>query len=519
LTFQAHRPEDGGHPAKGTWRKEMRAKKDLFETRATRRELLSGAAAGAGALVAASPLLRTWGNSEEDDAEDETRGAQARNMRLVGHNDLQARSAYQPVIHQQPGEDGPRWIAYIGHHGGKSLTGEPDPNGTSIVDVTNPRGPRYLAHIPGEPVDPRRAGESGGAQMVRVADGKDLPIGDDKVYLLRSYGNSAHQMWEVTDPSEPRFITTIVRGLTDTHKSWWEPDTGIAYLVCGDPAWRTRRMTKIYDLGNPYQPKFIRDFGLVGQEPGSSGPVPVTLHGPIRLDNRVYFGYGPASNGVIQIVDRETLLRPVPPTRENLLAPQIGRVNMPRYWGAHTTFPVLGVDVAEFARDKAGRKRDFLVVPSESLQNECREIRHLVFLVDITDESRPFPVANYQVREASGDFCSQGGRFGPHATNESFTEIYYRRLVFISYFNAGVRVLDIRDPFNPKEVAYFIPATSENTDRRCVTFDGVERCKVAIQTNNVEVDDRGYIYLVDRASTGLHIVELTGRAREMAKFS
>jgi hypothetical protein len=43
-----------------------------------------------------------------------------------------------------------------------------------------------------------------------------------------------------------------------------------------------------------------------------------------------------------------------------------------------------------------------------------------------------------------------------------------------------------------------------------------ERCKVAIQTNNVEVDDRGYVYLADRANTGLHIVELTGAARSIA---
>src|SRR5215831_16949110 len=44
-------------------------------------------------------------------------GAEAKNMRLLGHNDLQARSAYQPVIHQQ----GDRWIAYIGHHGGMAM--------------------------------------------------------------------------------------------------------------------------------------------------------------------------------------------------------------------------------------------------------------------------------------------------------------------------------------------------------------------------------------------------------------
>jgi hypothetical protein len=46
--------------------------------------------------------------------------------------------------------------------------------------------------------------------------------------------------------------------------------------------------------------------------------------------------------------------------------------------------------------------------------------------------------------------------------------------------------------------------------------NGEERCKVAIQTNNVETDDRGYIYIVDRASTGMHILELTGEARAIA---
>ena len=38
------------------------------------------------------------------------------------------------------------------------------------------------------------------------------------------------------------------------------------------------------------------------------------------------------------------------------------------------------------------------------------------------------------------------------------------------------------------------------------------------QTINVEVDDRGYIYIVDRADTGMHILELTGPARATANF-
>ena len=47
---------------------------------------------------------------------------------------------------------------------------------------------------------------------------------------------------------------------------------------------------------------------------------------------------------------------------------------------------------------------------------------------------------------------------------------------------------------------------------------GAAQCRIAIQTNNVEVDDRGYIYITDRSDTGLHILELTGAARELGNF-
>jgi hypothetical protein len=75
-----------------------------------------------------------------------------------------------------------------------------------------------------------------------------------------------------------------------------------------------------------------------------------------------------------------------------------------------------------------------------------------------------------------------------------------------------------RDPYNLKEIGYYIPATTPNTDKRCVGEGAAERCKIAIQTNNVEVDDRGYVYAVDRANTGMHILELTGAARNVANF-
>jgi hypothetical protein len=68
----------------------------------------------------------------------------------------------------------------------------------------------------------------------------------------------------------------------------------------------------------------------------------------------------------------------------NLLYPEIGRLVLPPNVGAHTAFPLLKMDVAEFARD---------------------------------------------------------------------TPIYYRRILFLAHFNAGVRAVDVRDPYHPREVA------------------------------------------------------------------
>lgn len=290
-------------------------------------------------------------------------------------------------------------------------------NGTSVVEVTEPRSPKLLAHIPGEP--------GAGAQMVRVCDGATLPRADRRrVYLLRTRGSSAHEIWDVTDPARPSFVVTVAANLSGTHKNWWECDTGIAYLVSGVPGWRTRRMTQVFDLSDPARPRFIRDFGLPGQQPGATGPVDTGLHGAISAGparNRIYFGYGTNADGVLQIVDRRKLLEgPREPTAANLMHPQVGRLDLPPTLGAHTTFPILDVDVAEFARDGVGSRRDFVLIVNEALTS-------------------------------------------------------------------------------PTEVAYFIPAGNP-------------------LTNNVEVDGRGYVYIVDRGTLGMHIVALTGEARKIANW-
>ena len=337
---------------------------------------------------------------------------------------------------------------------------------------------------------------------------------------MRSFGGAGHEIWNVADPSKPVLVSKPSWNLKDTHKSFWECDTGIAYLVSGVDGWRSRRMTEVFDLSDPAKPVKIRDFGLVGQEPGTSGTVPTDLHGMISTGpqgNRIYFGYGTNKGGVVQIVDREKLINgPKEPTPENLRSPIVRQIDLLPISGAHTTVPLLGVPVAEFAKDKDGKVRDFIMIVNEQILNECLEPRQMVYFMDVTIELRPMVVSNFNVPEASGNFCGRGGRFGSHSANESTAPVFHKKVAFFTWFNGGVRAVDIRDPYQPKEIGYFIPSITEATDKRCIKVDGKDRCKTAIQSNNLETDDRGYVYVVDRANTGMHVLELTGEARKVS---
>ena len=135
---------------------------------------------------------------------------EASNMKIAGLNDLQARSAYQPTIQKQ----GDRYYAYIGHHGGTQsipqpinpMNGKAEFNGTSILDVTDPANIKYLIHIPGD----AGLAEDGGAQMVRVCSGAGLSKGDKNAfYMLRTFGNKAHEVWNVTNPSSPELLARL----------------------------------------------------------------------------------------------------------------------------------------------------------------------------------------------------------------------------------------------------------------------------------------------------------------------
>jgi hypothetical protein len=502
-------------------------------------------------------------------------GSNTYNTEWLGHNDLQGRVTYQTTVHSQNGHV----VAYAGHFNGKMLnpmTGMVETNGASVVDVTDPRHPKYLWHIPAN---------NGGSRMVKLCDGPD-PTAPDRTdvlahglaghtYLLRENGPSSgklgvHEVWDVTDPwiNKPTLVSTPVSGLDVTHRNWWDCSTGIAYIVGGatsssDPSpdgWNNasspNQHLKIFDLSNPASPKYIMDFGFPGQNPGSTFVIPGTenttrtvppgVHGPVVVTtlhgvvhNRLYMPYGVGSDGIVEIVDLTKMLpapygmgkyvNPARPTDAELRQGEIGEIYMPGVDGGHSTVPFYGIKLQQYVNFSNNNVRDILAVSSEETDNRCQGSPHLLYLLDITGtigqggstsaEQHPWPISTVTVDDFSGqvagkpNFCARGTRFGVHSMSENMAgDPYYPRLMTSAWFDAGIRVTDIRDPYHPKEVAHFIAPVNNFTQPSNWKVNGVSGSSLDVSCDNTDVDNRGLLYCGDRVGGGLDIVKLTGKA-------
>src|SRR2546423_1663438 len=365
------------------------------------------------------------GSAFADDHRGISQSGEQKNMRRVGHVDLQGRSSYQPNVTVYP--DG-RTIAFAGTHGGSKPNplkgGAVEQNGTMIIDVTNPERPVEKFHIP-VPV------AGGQAQMARMCLGSDLPRGTPgHVYLLRNIqGSSAsgYEAWDVTNVTNPVLVGAM-RSLRNTHKLWLECKTGIAYMpgsrdvpASSGQRWRQGQSMVIADWSDPAHPQYIRTFGLPGGQPDATGPNSTSLHGPIStfehpnaagklargataddvIGNRVYAAWGVGDDGVMQILDRKKLLPPSlggtwtgdpdRPTEADLLAPQTGILYMSPDQGGHTSMPVFGLTPPSYGNYTEFKTRDIVILTSEATADLCDEAPHWAFVVDVTVENTKAP--------------------------------------------------------------------------------------------------------------------------------
>lgn len=342
--------------------------------------------------------------------------------------------------------------AYIGH-----MT---SPHGTSIVDVSDPRDPRLLAHL--------EMHQGFHSHKVRVRDGI-MVTNRERVAGPHAEGiKGGIGIYDVSKPSNPRQIYLWETGGKGVHK--FDFDGRYVYLSTTSAGF-VSNIVLILDLQDPEQPEEVGRWWMPGQwEAGGEEPtwgdgVPPRCHHPLRLGDRLYTSYW--HHGFV-ILDIEDMSNPRFVSGLDW--------SPPFAWPTHTALPI-PVPIQ-------GRK--LLVVADEDVAHLWPSYPSFLWIVDITDETRPVPFASFQV--AGIDGSPQPEMTGCHQPCERVMSAELP----VAWFAHGLRIIDISNPHTPREVAFYMPPVPAGSDR--------------VQSNDVSVDDRGLIYLLDRVR-GLHILE------------
>ena len=442
------------------------------------------------------------------------RAAEQENVVLVGHNDLQGREALQVTARSEPGNGE---YVYVGFHAGRHanpLTGKDEFNGTMIIDISDPTDPTTVAHLPNSVEATARA--------VQVL--YDYGPGNND-YLIRNHETETDvrkfEIFDITGRDQTPPLITKVGEITGTpedscgpgcggtlqsaaHKGWWSPDSGLYYAAANEPGFRGGMDSShliIWNLEDVTEPSFVGRAWIAGQkltEPAPAGRL--NWHHPIvdEANQRLYGGYHRGGNVVSY--DIGPILSSPRERMDPVLAWGID-TSPPGPGGTHTVVPIT-YQYPEIPNVSAeAYPRTYALVADEA-GPQCRPIRHMFYVIDITDETNPFPVETWQVPD--GHFCEKPGRFGPHQFAETVNgklNTFEDRLVWVAYFNAGVRVLDVSNPYDAEEVGYYIPQPDED---RPIS-------EQLTQINDVDIDHRGLVYASDRVGNGLYVLEYRGR--------
>lgn len=432
------------------------------------------------------------------------------NIELIGYNDLQGRGALQTTVLSDV-EGGNGEYLYVGFHSGQQLnpmTGVNEYNGTMIIDIADPTNPETVVHIANPELTTSRA-----VQVVYDygADQRDYLIRNFEAGDVRSF-----EIFDITGRDKTPVVITKVGEITGTpenscgegcggtliasaHKGWWSPDTGLYYATANEPGFRVSRDSShliIWNLSDPANPQFVGRGWIDGQKLTEEDPnEQLNMHHPIvdEANGRLYAGYH--RGGDVLAFDISGILADPTIAQDPPIVWHID-TDPPLSGGAHTVAPIF-YDYPEIPNmSEEAFPRTYAFVGAEA-ERECLPVRTKMLMLDISHESNPFPASQWEVPE--GDHCERGGRFGPHQFAETVNGEINRfedRLVWLTYFNAGVRILDIANPYRIEEVAHFVPHPSPDPNRP----------SAAIQMNDIDLDHRGLGYAVDREGAGMYVL-------------
>jgi hypothetical protein len=409
----------------------------------------------------------------------------ARNMRIIGHCDQGGRpDGVQIMVH--------RGYAFIGHMFSK---------GFSVIDVRDPAHPRavnYFAAPPGTWNIHLQVHDD----LLLVINAKDMfaaaEFADEHAYYRGQVGTvvgtaaakkteardwtAGLAVYDIAEPARPRQIGFMNIEGGGVHRIWF---TGgrwayVSALLDGFSDY----IFVTVDMANPAQPIEAGRYWLpgmnlaAGEKPSWPANRRYGLHHAIVHGDTAYAAWRDAGLVVIDVADRRD---PKLIVHRNWSPPYGG--------GTHNCLPL--------------PEREILIVLDEAVLDHQEDGLKLIWVFDNRQNDNPLSIATFPT-PAEADYVNKGGHFGPHNIHENRPGSFVsENLIFATYQNAGVRVFDIRDPYQPKEVGALVPPPPARLiDHR------PNRARV-IQSADVFVDQGGLIYCTDY-NAGLYILEYDG---------
>ena len=106
--------------------------------------------------------------------------------------------------------------------------------------------------------------------------------------------------------------------------------------------------------------------------------------------------------------------------------------------------------------------KKLLVLADEATTANCANGLAYTWVIDVREPSNPVPIATLPTPDEE-DFCKKGAKFGPHNLHENRPGSFVSEdLIFATYHNAGLRIFDLRNPFEPEAGWLFRAAAARN---------------------------------------------------------
>jgi hypothetical protein len=397
----------------------------------------------------------------------------AHRLTAIGYSDQGGRpDAVQVMVNKKH--------AYVGHIFNKGFT---------VLDVRDPRDPKPVNYIPAAPNTWNIHMQTHGDIMLVIEEFDFYSVySDESDYYGRSVNDvpnvnykAGMTVYDIKDPANPREISFMPVNGKGIHRIWWDGGR-YAYASVLEFGY-TDHIFSVIDLNDITKPKEVGKWWMPGMWT-EGGETPSwtnrwALHHCVVANDIAYCGW---RDGGLVLLDVKDPTNPKMISHRNWAPPYGG--------GSHSGMPLPG--------------RGLCLIPDEATRDQLEDGLKFVWVADVRVPENPVTISTFPT-PSEADYVAKGGHFGPHNVHENRIESFQsEELIFATYQNAGLRVIDLKNQYRPEEVGYFVPSRPEK-----LMDDRPNRMNV-IHSADVYVDKDGLIYLTDMAGAGLYVLEYDG---------